>query len=364
MQRIKHDKSYSNVHWLFDGLEELYRITSSSSQDSQATRLFPVVLDERLKMILDIFEEYSTKDFEPVEFEKMSTDRLRLKKFDPKNIIVCYSGGKDSFSVIRHYQKLGYNVYAYHLRGLNFHYHDEWEVAEKAAEKFGFKLIIDHVSYSGQHDWVEHPMKNMIMATMALNYGIKHDIGIKIAVGTFRTARLDEAPFDVCGGDCIEMWKVYEKFVRTLIPGFRIYVPNLNYKTAYNLLKKEPESLQFTISCMTPNRFRNQFRNRTQNRYHVDLLPNRCGCCWKCATEYVWFCEHGVLEYNEEYYKHCFEVLANASTQESGYVYNVYTVRGVWDNYFFESTEPIERSKYGKEIADAVIYNGKVTDAD
>ena len=355
MQTIKHTKGYKNIHWLLDQVEEAYRELSEESV-VPVNPLVAARYDSSLKPIFNIFREYSTRDFGTPQFETLDIKPIKLPKFDTKNIIVCYSGGKDSLTAIRHYQRLGYKVYAYHIKGLNKAYTDEYKVAEQAAERFGFELIFDEVGYSGQHVWIEHPMKNMIMANMALTYGITHNITSKIAVGSFRTALLSDNAFDVCAGDCIDMWHLYESVVQRFIPKFKVYVPNYNFQTSYKAIEKEPDMLRYSMSCMTPNRFRNLFRQRTEKDYNVELLPNRCGCCWKCAAEYIYFTDKDILPYNQNYYLHCIEVLLHTLEQEVGY--RIYSITFVWNTYMLHLS--IRKSKAWGVLKNATIRSGKI----
>ena len=355
MQTIKHTKGYQNIHWLLDQVEEAYRELSDESV-VPVNQLLTSPYDSSFKFLFETFEKYGDRHFNEPQFKDFDIKPLKLPKFDNKNIIVCYSGGKDSLTAIRHYQKLGYNVYAYHIKGLNKAYTDEYKVAEQAAERFGFKLIVDEVGYSGQHVWIEHPMKNMIMANMALTYGITHNITTKIAVGSFRTAFLFDNAFDVCAGDCIDMWHLYESVVQRIIPKFKIYVPNYNFQTSYKAIEKEPDMLKYSISCMTPNRFRNLFRQRTETNYKVDLLPYRCGCCWKCAAEYMYFADKDILPYNQDYYIHCLEVLLHTLEQEVGY--RIYSIHYVWNTYMLHVS--IRKSKAWEVLKGAAIRSGKI----
>ena len=336
MQTIKHKSGFTYFSQLLYDIDTLYAITSDCKQ---WLSLFPHTLDSSLKPIFDLFTENSNCEFEQPVFEEFHYNKHKVK-YDPKNIIVCYSGGKDSLSVILHYKKMGYNVYAYHIRGLNKGYYDEWAMAEQASREIGFNLVIDEVSYSGQHLWTEHPMKNMLMATMALNYGVTHGITTKIAVGDFRGCRLENVSFFVTGGDTIDLWRMYEKVIRRIIPNFRVYIPNKDYFTAYNMLIHNPQYIQYTMSCMTPNRFRDLFKNRTQKNYGVDLLPSRCGCCSKCAVEYIVFCDNNIFKLNKSYYLHCLEILAYTSLKEDNN--EALSLSHVWSLYFYY---PMSKSK-------------------
>lgn len=338
MQKIIHtDKTYKNIHPIMDELERMYSVTADKDyvQDS----LIPLIFDESLEQIQTLFNNYGYTDYDFQFIDKKFT-KLSLDSYNPKNIIVCHSGGKDSTSVVKHYMMMGYNVYLYHVTGLNKTYYDEWKCVEEVAKYLQLPYKFDDVSYKGFcNSWYEHPMKNMILANMALTYGIKEGIGTKIAFGNFYTSTLETDDFAICGGDSVEMWKAYENAIKKIIPKFHIYRPNKNYQTACNALREDKELLSKTISCMTPNRFREHFRKRTLKNYKVDLLPNRCGCCWKCAVEYIWFADHNVFEYNEEYYLHCVDVIRRNAEKSSIFYTNVFEL---WSDYFFY---PIEKSK-------------------
>ena len=327
--------------------------------DKQAVKsLVPHTFHKSLKGIVDLFSFWADvhRDF---TYSDYAPKRLELEEYDPKTIIVCFSGGKDSFTTARHYQKMGYNVILYHLKGLNLTYRGKYSehiVAEDVAEYLGMPLVVEEVTYAGTQEWVEHPMKNMLLVNCALSYGIRNHITSKIAVGTFRMSFMRDNAFDVCGGDCEEMWEAYEEVMSNIIPRFKVYRPNINYQTSYNAILKEPEVLGRLGSCMTPTRFRDLFRERTQRNYNMQFLPNRCGCCWKDCLEYIWFTDHGVFELNPEYYIHCVEVLGNTWYKETGQRY--YDVTDIWEQYLFY---PMKKSIMYKELSHAIVQpNGKI----
>lgn len=359
MQSIIHtDASYFACTPVLDKLETLYADTSEKRITRRGTRLIQHEYPQAFRNIMQLFEQagyeynltYTSKTFQ----------KLNVQNMDSRNIILCFSGGKDSLAALLHYQKRGYNVIPYHVTGLNKSYTTEIDSARTIAEKLELPLIVEDISYKGRHDWVEHPLKNIIMAGMALNYAIKNNIGYKVAVGNFYTARLADNAFEVCAGDCIEMWKAWEKVIQTVIPKFHVYVPLQTYHTSYNILiRSRAEYLVPDVqSCMTPNRFRKLFRNRTQKKYKTQLMPDRCGCCWKCAVEYIWMVDNApgtYLERNRDYYIHCLEILLNTCKKEMNMLY--YVIGDLWKHYFFY---PMSRSAFGRELQDAVIRGTKI----
>lgn len=349
MQRVRTESNL--IHPLMYELETLY---AELSVKIQPRSLITPRHHELLKPIVEMFK-WGNSRYE-FTYTNEEIEKLKVPKFDKKNIIVCFSGGKDSFAVARHYQKLGYNVYLYHLKGLNATYcggNAESYTAEECAGYMGVPIITEEIGYSGYHDWVEHPMKNMLLLNRAVSYGVNHGLTDKVAVGTFRTSTLIDSPFEVCGGDTIDMMRAYETIVKSFMPKFKLYVPSANYQTAYNMLLKEPTALPHISSCLTPNRFKNHFRQRTETNYGIELLPYRCGCCWKDAVEYMWMVDHNMLELNRLYYLHCLEVLRATLCKERRWF--VHYVEIVWEEYMFY---PITKSKLSKEIKSAT-YTAK-----
>lgn len=328
MQRVIHTQNYKAVHSIFDDLEQFYYYVSAKIVPPS---LFIPTFDSSLKVLQDVFNIYGKTNFN-FRYENKHYEKLKLPKYDKRNIIVCFSGGKDSVTTALYYKKLKYNVILYHVKGLNRTYHDEIEACEKLANQLELPLIIETVSYSGNHDYAEHPMKNMILASMALNFGIKNDIGTKIAVGDFRNQHIQNSSFDYDVGDTRELWVCFERIVRRAVPRFKMYISLEDNEVAYNTLAERPELLENTISCVGPYRYREYLRKNHIKKYGVKLLEHRCGSCAKCAFEYIWFTDHDVFEYNEGYYKHCIEILRKTLKADLGV--KVKDDKELWKYYF------------------------------
>lgn len=343
MQRIKHEQK--NVHPVFDDIEHLYALTSTKNSGGT---LIPPLFDVSFQSIFELFRDYGGVDYQ-IDYVKKSYQKLNLPKYDPKNIIVCFSGGKDSIATAMHYKTIGYNVCLYHVTGLNKTYYDEWKYAKRSADKMNLPLIIEDMSYSGTpHEWIEHPIKNMILTNMAVQWGIRNQVGTKIATGNFRTSSIEDDVFEICAGDTQEFWRAYEKIIQRIIKPFRIYTPNLNYQTAFFALLKHPDLIESAVSCLASNRFRKQRHDWNEEKYNQHLPENRCGSCWKCAVEYIWFTDHGVFEFNEPYYHHCLDILQRTLRNETGRFYSLYTT---WRQYFFYN---MNKSKYWR------LHNGVI----
>lgn len=346
MQIIKH--SSTPIHPLFNEIEQLYSILSVEPFE----RLFEQSFDKSLSAIADIFNKYgkckynlayTDKDYKP----------LNLPDYNNKNIIVCFSGGKDSIATALYYKQKGYNVYLYHLKHINAGMPDEHEYCKKIADYLDLPLYIDSITLSGHHIYTEHPMKNMIFMNGAIQYGIRNNIGVQIATGNYKTSYLDNSAFEMCGGDCIEMWEVYESIIHKIIQQFKIHLVLENINDAFERLIDYPDLLNLSYSCIGRYGLRKYRRQKLMDKFNIDLPENRCGGCYKCAVEYIYYADHGLYKYNEDYYKYCLHILYYNLRKEN---LPLYTIQDVWDEFLFYN---IQESKLYPKILDLQLKDIK-----
>ena len=349
MQKVIHNRD--NLHIVFDYLDKLYCETSEINK-YKSSNLFKIRYPWFFKDLIKTFIDYNSK-FTYLEATGGRYDKLKLPQYNPKNIILCFSGGKDSVATALHYKKLGYNVYLYHLKNINKAYPKEYENAQNVADALGLMLYVEQITLSGNHTYTEHPMKNMIIANSALQWGIRNNIGIKIAFGNYYTALLKDNKFDVCAGDCRDMWTIYENIIRNIIPKFKMYIPLKNIKTTLKALKCRKDLLSLSCSCIGPYRYREYWKKLNEDKYIIKLPKNRCGNCWKCALEYIYYVDHNVWQYNKEFYKHCLETLLKNSIKEHT---EIYSIQHLWNSYLFY---PMSKSKL-KGVQNAIIQARKI----
>ena len=268
----------------------------------------------------------------PLEFERVKD----LPKND-KVIVVCTSGGKDSAAVAKMYKECGETVILYHMKGINKVYQDEYKAVEDLSAKLNCPYYIDEVKLTGTHDWIEHPMKNYMIANGAIQYCLDHNLPLNIAFGNYFNSHLEDMDFEIDAGDSRDMWDIYEMIVGNEISNFRIHTPLDSIKDTYKILDNNLGLFEACISCMSPYRFREHWKQRTENKYGVQLMEHRCGCCYKCCLEYMVLADKGYIECNQEYYNHCFEILKRTAKKETGV--KKPSDAQVWSRYFWYSTE-------------------------
>ena len=339
MQKVKRTRKL--IHERLKQIEYFYTLTSIKPLKNDSVRsesMIQPVFDSSLKVLENIFNDNAGTEYH-FEYEQEDTEPIDIQS-DNNKMIVCFSGGKDSLATALHYKNLGYNVILYHLRGINKCYPKEYIYAERLAEQLELPIVVENITLSGSHEWIEHPMKNMILANMALSYAVSEEHTTNIAFGNYLTSHLEDDPFEICSGDDVEMWDAYNSIVQTFIPNFQMNLVLTNILDSMECLVQHKDLIQNVSSCIGTHRFTSYYRRQNKSKYNVEIADNRCGSCWKCAYEYIYLTDNNVYEYNEGYYKHCMEVLRRTLKQETG---RKYTLTDTWNHYFFYD---ISKSKY------------------
>lgn len=347
MQTIKHE--YQNMHPVFDALERFYAYASDIDHSKELIR---PVFDSSFTGLCNAFHDYvnlpipilKSKNYEP----------MSLPAYDEKNVIVCFSGGKDSIAVTLKLKEMGYNVFLYHACHINPSFSDEVDCARESARILEVPIYVDDIRLSGHHDYMEHPMKNMIIANGALHYGIRECIGTRIVFGNYTSSTLDSNVFDRCAGDCMDMWDFYNVIIQRIIPEFHVEAYLEHVGDTLELITPNRELLDVSLSCLCRHSLRPYRHDWVKSKFGVDLPKHRCGSCYKCCVEYIYMADHDLIEFSEDYYKYCLVQLRKVCKAEN---MPVYTVMDLWDRYCFHS---FNQSKLGNNLFTALITKGGI----
>lgn len=326
MQTISHTNN--NIHPIFTDIENIYTLTS---EEHTKKSLILTQYATLLQPLIKVFSEYGKVDYS-VNFKEKEYDKIPWKPKQDK-ILLCFSGGKDSVATALYYKQLDYDVCLYHLKGINQTYKDEYKSAVELAEMLKLPIVVEEVQLKGNHIYVEHPLKNMIIANMATQYIINNHLDYNIGFGNYDTSMLYDNPFEVCAGDCRDMWNIYENIINAITEKtFKILTPLQNIQESFEILSEHTELISHIKSCIGPYRYREYLHRYNQEKYDIELYPHRCGSCWKCCVEYMWLTDHNITTYNEAYYKHCLKRLKDTLKQEQDIIVNL---EDVWDYYCF-----------------------------
>lgn len=323
MQRV--ERLNPNVSPIMDDIDRLYAFLSEPQKEVGA--LFNPCYDASFEPLMDIFNVFGTSEWF-VDYK--SFEYPELPEIKGSNLILAFSGGKDSIASAIKYKEMGYNVYLYHMRHINPTFSDEWKCAEELAKLLELPIYFDDIRFKGYHMWTEHPMKNMLIANGALSYGIREGISTKIAFGNYTTSLLEDNVFDRCAGDCVDMWEAYNGIIKRVLPSFHMRINLDNVLETLELLSDRKDLLNASLSCLCRHSLREYRRDWVKNKFGIELFERRCGSCYKCCLEYIYMADHDKMPFSEAYYKYCLSQLYRITLVEQIPVNSVYDV---WDNF-------------------------------
>ena len=256
-------------------------------------------------------------------------------------ILCCISGGKDSLATALYYIEQGKQVLLYTLKGINKGYPEEYKAAVKISEQMNIPLIVDEIKIQGKKFFMEHPLKNQIIASCALAYCLENNLTPHISFGNYQEDINNRSNWGVNWTDNYNLWQQYNLFISNFIDNAYVYIPFYSEDEALKILMEHFELVPYYQSCLITIRNREQLRRHNQEKYKIKLLENRCGSCRKCCLEYIYFCDQNKFEYNKEYYKHCLEILKKKYEEYLGIKQNFKNLEEVYKAYF-----PKGKSKY------------------
>lgn len=281
----------------------------------------------------DIFtkEQFDTdivieKEFEPlmselykkhgqecnVSYCSSNIDTITLKRSD--NVIVGFSGGLDSAYLALRLRDIGYNVTLMHLKGLNKSYPKEDVFAERFAREAEFDYVELQVRHVSKQFFIDNPLKNQLILSLMLDYGIENDIS-NFALGADWCTKLDDSKIGMTITDSIEVnnlyWDAITKYIENAELVF-IDDSTKKYERLKYILDNHAECLNNIYSCISPNRFNQHLHNNNEKKFGIDLLDGRCGSCYKCCMEIILLT---LLEFYDEdsgLIDHCWKIMSDS----------------------------------------------------
>lgn len=233
-----------------------------------------------------------------------------------KKVMVAMSSGLDSVYLMHKLIDDGYDVTLCHIKGLNKSSAcQEEKRAKQIAKLNNLKLVIVPFSAPKQ-TFADNPFKNQLILSIMLTEGIKRGI-YRYALGSDWTTPLNEGVVGFSITDTIEVNQEYWAGVQKHFAQAELMFIDNDVKKASRiayLYAKHPATFKFISSCVAPYRFQKHWHELNSNKYNVHLLDGRCGACYKCCMEYLLLCEQGFITKNEQFYNHCWNILANSST--------------------------------------------------
>ena len=230
---------------------------------------------------------------------KAADQQLKVKKWEGsyttrgdarhngRDLMVGFSGGKDSLATALWGLEKGYDVTLFHVKGVNPSYPNEVNHAVTLAGELPARLIIKQVKLTGRSDFMENPVKNQLILAAMIAWGYPQGIA-NYALGDFWDDTLDKSNIICNLSDARELWLGIESYLGDIYNPFSYKHIFNNYSETYlQILRTRPDLLEQVLGCMAPLRYRAGYRQHNESKYKLNLLPGRCGSCWKCCAEYL-----------------------------------------------------------------------------
>lgn len=270
-------------------------------------------------------------------FEYIKNDEIiNNNPSNKEKVLLFFSGGKDSvYCALKLKEK--YDVTLYFLKGINKSYPDEVEKTIECAKLLNLPLIIEKISMSVKAtNFLENPIKNMVIYACGLNYGLEKGI-TTYCFGNHKADKISNAHFDRNYSDTIEMFSLYEKCInKYLTTKIKTLCIIENYYDVVHYMCKQKKFYNVVQSCMMPHRFRNYYKIKNEKKYNVKLYKYNCGSCWKCCVNNILSMDLNYMDYNKDFYNHCLNILKNKVNKESNYFVGNKTNANVYISFLGE----------------------------
>ncbi len=251
-----------------------------------------------------------------------------------KTAVVAFTGGRDSVAVACMLLDEGYEVHLLHFSGLNRAHYREAANCERIADYLGVPLEIRKVKVRGRSGDLSNRFRNQFILCQQLDFA--ESIGASaVAQGNHQADNLNNVTRWIWFADAREN---YEAFQEAFAGGIEYRTglcvnPSMVYATIARL---RPDLLVYLGSCVHPHMYMDLRRKQTKEKWGVDMLPGRCGVCYKCCWEYLMLGEiSDLVELDREYSLHCLDV-----------------VREKWNYFYDESLRPVSRLATARAIID------------
>lgn len=286
---------------------------------------YPKELNDYIKMI------YPT---ETVLFDNETSDKKYFEVEENNKVLVGFTGGKDSTAVVLKLKKAGYKPILFFVKGVNRAYPNEIDSAVKLSKLLDCEIIVHEAKYVGKIFYSENPIKNQYILSLMLDYGLAMGIS-KYCLGTHTNDSIEKANRNFDWSDTKEVLEEFKKFVKVSFPQYKFLNFLRGERDSYEeiILGNMQHLFPEILSCVLPYRYRKMIRENNEKKFNIKLMPNRCGSCYKCCMDYIYFYKHNVEQYNDDFYKHCVKKLKEKTLEVHGFKGNKLTDEEIFKLY-------------------------------
>lgn len=263
-----------------------------------------LTVDARLRRVLSIVNEKAALPLRKFTDDKFIIPRDENAVCASKMAYVAFSGGKDCLATAIRAQQNGYQPTLVYIGGVNKSLPSERRHAEEVAKAAGFPLLQLRVTITGDKEWHEHPLKNILILCLLIDAGLRQGVTAYGFGSTFDDdSTYGSLDYDL--SDSFDMLKAFAHFVRGFLPEFRLlgYMCN-TMQSFYTIVRYNKAIIPLLSTCITPDFRKPMIRKHNIEKYGADVVSQTgCGGCYKCADEYFFKQKFGLVRYDAAYAK-------------------------------------------------------------
>lgn len=256
------------------------------------------------KILLPYLEFFCQRKNIQVEVEDFCFSKHQTIEKSNK-ILIAFSGGKDSFASIIKSLNSGFIPVLFYVHKINKGYYNEYRVAKNLAQDMNLEFFeFNFENY--KTTWREHPFKNQMILLRMVEYGLSKGI-TNFLFGNFSLETLQITDIEESFSDSIELFVEFNKVLKQYCESIDLYQAVQCDLDSFQILEEHFGYVNKIQSCLMPDYRKPNLRKNNIKKFEIDLFENRCGSCWKCAMEYIYFYHKNKVKKNTDYYNKCLE---------------------------------------------------------
>lgn len=271
-----------------------------------------IIVDRRFSRVLKIVHDKAHQPFTPTltdTFTAVMKPLLApLSGSESRKAFIAFSGGKDCLATAIRAEQDGYQPTLVYISGVNKSLPSERRHAVAVAQAVGYPLMEVKINISGNKEYNEHPLKNILILCLLIDLGTRHG-ATAFGLGNIFEENSAHGSLDYDLSDSFDMIRAFNRFCQGFIPHYRYltYIHD-NLQSFYTVYKRDKRLIDLLSTCITPDYRKPMIHRHNVKKYGSDcVLDDCCGSCYKCADLYLFRRQFGLVRHNQAYVQRCME---------------------------------------------------------
>ena len=303
MQFLNNIPSDFKLTQYFKTFYELYSVKALPTQ---------LCVDRRFARVLNIVNAKAKQPLITLAPDSPEANKIfdfrHLSGCKGNRAFIAFSGGKDCLATAIRAEHDGYKPTLVYVSGVNKSLPSERRHAYAVADAIGYPIMEVKISITGNKEYNEHPLKNILILCLLIDLGVKHR-ATAFGLGNIFEENSTHGSLDYDLSDSFDMIRAFNHFCEGIIPNYRYltYIHD-NLQSFYTVYKRNKGLVTLLSTCITPDYRKPMIHRSNVKKYGSDcVLDDCCGSCYKCADLYLFRRAFGMVKHNQAYVQRCME---------------------------------------------------------